>query len=250
MSHITAQQLDAALMAELPVQELRDLLAHLDSGCESCAELLDDELDMDLLFRALEAMDGGSVEPEGAELERIWSGAAPSRGGWSWRPFVGLLVAALAMFAVYVAKPGVGSDQRPKGSDLIGVELAVFLGQEGPDGFDVQGRLQDGDPVSQGDTLLFQIDATGPAAVTVFAVQDGMCTLVWPTTDPSLGAPGQALLKQPDGGYAGWTVDPGGPLQLVAVASPTVADVDAMMRALEGGAVLAGSHSITLTVAR
>ncbi len=193
MSHISPDRVNALLTGEAPVEELRALISHLESGCEDCDKLLEDRLDLETLAMLVEAQEGGPTAPDAQESEAIWAASAPqrpaNRGVWTGVGVVLLLAAAAAVMftGVLAPNPRFDVDEGVKGTDRtpvetpVDVELRVLVGVTTEDGFSLEGRLEEGATVDAQSTLIFELDANQFAARYLFAVDaDGTSTQLFP----------------------------------------------------------------------
>lgn len=140
--HLDARRLRAWLDGDLPADDRAALLAHLETGCEICDALIDD----DLLARLLAAEEAPPEPPPPLRVP-----ARPARRAWPW----GLAAAAAAALAVGVLLPR-GDDTLTEkgtgGAPAIRMQVAVETdGVAGP-------PLADGAVVAKDAVLVFTLD--------------------------------------------------------------------------------------------
>ncbi len=227
MTHLDRRALEALLDGSLPAARSRALLAHLQGGCERCAALLEREgPDLDTLARLVAAEEAAPAEPPADLWPRVEAALPRTRRrlpAWG----VGLALAAALLLAVR-PRPGGGPAERVKATGEAaapGVELRVVAGHMEKGGFDLAGRLRDGDAVPRDETLIFEIAADRPAARYLFAVDGrGRATLLAPTGAAAVEPAGARQLVEGGAWVALALDDVPGPLRLVAAAGPPVDD--------------------------
>ncbi len=244
MKHLQRSTLAALLDGTLDPGDARLIRKHLEGDCPHCSALLQESgPDMDTLIRLLEAEEWAPAEPHPDELEAAWAsissglpmsrpsgsargGAGATRRSWRWpASAVGLLAAAALLL---VLRPA-GNDHGLKGGmpSPPSVELRVVAGRQTEGGFQLEGRLTDGDTVLPDRTLLFEMETDKVSARYLFAIEgDGEVTILFPHpgTAPELAAAGSARVGRKDSWVALELDDMNGPLTLLGAASSLALD--------------------------
>lgn len=238
MTHLNPARIEQLLDGSIDPLVAQALATHLADDCEICAASLTHEPDLDTLVRLLDAV---AVEPEIPPLPvgvAIWKAIddkldAPvakqaaqgqRRRRWFIIAAVGAVAAGVALVPVLLPSSGdkPGWDGTKGGVPAPTVDLKVMVGAAAETGFIPGRRLGQGDTVTPGDTLVFELKVSADAA-RYLVVLDGSGDQYWLQPQPgaavTIQSAGQDYLKNGDE-WVAFQVDPdSGPLTLIAGAS-------------------------------
>ncbi len=269
MKHLTPDTLEALLDGSLAAGPAAELRRHLEQDCPRCEALLEESgPELDTLLRLLEAQQGSDPEADGlSEEERAHSWASieaglgaetrrPATRPW-WRLPSGAAVALAALAAVllFFLRPPPSGYLGVKGDGVPGaaaVTLRVVAGSQDGEGFQLRGRVRDGEQLGRELSLLFELETDRQAARYLF-VLDGAGQVTQLAPAPGTVAEVETAGSRRVGSESGWAVldldDMRGPLTLVGAASTLPMDplID-MLRPWQAGAPVEGASFDTLTV--
>jgi hypothetical protein len=245
MTHLNPARIEQLLDGSIDPLVAQALAAHLSEDCEICAASLTHEPDLDTLVRLLDAVTAEPAIPPLPVGVAIWKqiddkldAPVAKKAAQGQRRKRWFIVAAVAAVAACVALVPVllpstnngdnpGWDGKKGGVPAPMVDLKVLIGNATETGFIPGRRLGQGDMVTPGDTLVFELKVSADAARYV-VVMNGDGEPYWlypqPGTAATIQPAGQDYLKSGDEWIA-FQVDPdSGPLTLIAGASLEVLD--------------------------
>ena len=228
MSHLDAPALHGLLDGTLPATRARELATHLSDDCDACATVIDQAgLTVDALDRLCAAATAPELAMDPAVSKATFAAileALPepvidlaARRRSMGRIAIGILLAAAVLFVVRVpTQPGA---VKGPGTDTVEVTLQAAAGRQ---------RVLDQATLPLGTTLLFQLDADGPASRYLFAVDaDGQTERLGPPVSPVVPAgPAQVATGQ---GPVAYDLDRPGTLRFVGAASARPIDPDTVI---------------------
>lgn len=241
MSHISPRQIDEAMTGEL--QSLKQVIAHLETGCEDCERLLDG-VDLETLVLLVDASEAEPVRPTAAESAQIRPFVQKS----SRLRWIGMAVAiAAALLLVTRIDVAPEYDGVKGGVAQPDVTLRVLTGLANEAGFELTGRLEEGSTLDPQATLLFEVDSSIASARTLFVVdQEGEATVLY--TSSAVEAPGPRRAAVGEDWVAFGVEDWTGPLTIVAASSVEVHDAAGIVDGFAAGRPVPGVSYASISV--